>query len=97
MQAKWLTTGRMLWYVNGNIPKDKAIQTVKQSMQVLNLQVVERDSLCDIRCLDILPNTIQRIDFEVEEPTNDNSCLITYFQYGLLGDGEAGLKNQLLN
>lgn len=58
---------------------------------------VSRDSLVDIRCLDILPNKIQRIDFEVVEKTNENSCLISIFQHGLIGDGEDGMKNQLLN
>jgi len=97
MQAQWLKTGRMLWYVYGNIEKKSAIDTVEQARKILKIDGVARDSLTDIRCIDILPNTIQRIDFEVQEKTNENSCLITYFQYGLIGDGEDGMKNQLLN
>lgn len=93
MQASWLKTGRMVWYVYGNIEKETAIKTVEQARQILKIENVTRDSLIDIRCVDVLPNTIQRIDFEVEEKTNENSCLISYFQYGLIGDGEEGMKN----
>jgi len=97
MQAAWLKTGRMLWYVYGNIDKKTSIETVEQARALLKITGVPRDSLADIRCIDVLPNTIQRIDFEVQEKTNENSCLITYFQHGLMGDGEEGLKNELLN
>ena len=58
MQPKWLTTGRVLWFILGNISKDNAVKTVKESMDTLNLQVVARDSLCDIRHLDILQNNL---------------------------------------
>ena len=58
MQPKWLTTGRVLWFILGNISKDNVVKTVKESMDTLNLQVVERDSLCDIRHLDILQNNL---------------------------------------
>ena len=28
MQAQWLNTGRMVWFVYGNVPKDKAVATI---------------------------------------------------------------------
>ena len=87
----------MVWYVYGNFVKQTAIDMVEQGRKILKIQGVPRDSLCDIRCLDVLPGQIQRIDFEVEDPANENSCLITYFQGGMIGDGEEGLKSQLLN
>ena len=97
MQAQWLRTGRMLWYVYGNISKETAINTVEQGRKILNITNVPRDSLCDIRCMDVAPETVQRIDFEVEEKSNDNSCIIAYYQYGMIGEGGDGMKNQLLN
>jgi hypothetical protein len=28
MQAQWLNSGRMVWFVYGNVPKDKAVATI---------------------------------------------------------------------
>ena len=87
----------MVWFVYGNILKDNAIATIDQAKKILNLKPVSRESLVDIRSLDILPGKIHRVDFPVEDPKNDNSCLITIFQFGLLGDSKDAMRNMLLN
>ena len=97
MQAEWLTTGRLLWYVYGNIERDTAIDTVEKGRSILCINSVPHDSLCDIRCMDISPGKLHRIDFEVEEKSNENSCLVSYWQFGMVGEGEEGMKNELLN
>ena len=69
----------MVWFVYGNVPKDKAVSTIDQAKNVLKLTPVNRESLVDIRTLDVLPGQIHRVDFPVEDPKNDNSCLISYW------------------
>lgn len=97
MQAQWLNSGRMVWFVYGNVPKDKAVATIDQAKNILKLTPVNRESLVDIRTLDVLPGQIHRVDFQVEDPKNDNSCLISYWQLGLLGESPNAMRNLLLN
>lgn len=55
MQAQWLNSGRMVWFVYGNVSKDKAVATIDQAKNILKLTPVNRESLVDIRTLDVLP------------------------------------------
>ena len=55
MQQNWLVSGRMVWFVYGNIQKDKVISTIDSAKAILNLKPVTRESLVDIRSMDILP------------------------------------------
>ena len=96
MQAQWLTSGRQLWYVHGNISTEAAKTIVGQAVTTLGLKSVAKESLGEVRHVDLSSDKahFQRVDQTVQDPTNENSCLLTYYQYGY-GDAEG--KDGLLN
>jgi len=47
----WLKSGRMLWYVTGNIDKQPSIQMVENAKRVFQFRAAEKDDLSDIRCI----------------------------------------------
>jgi len=98
MQSEWLRHGRMLWYAQGNLSKDQAKTIVDQAVTLLSLQPVPRDELTDVRVVDLssLPENFHRLDFTVQDASNENSCLVAYFQYGR-DLGIDGGKNNLIN
>ena len=98
MQMQWLKTGRMMWYSYGNLSIDQSKQIVEQAVQLLNLQTVAKEELPDLRIVDLSthPGNFHRLDFSVPDPKNENSCLVSYFQYGH-DDGLNGGKLNLLN
>ena len=53
MQAMWLKNGRMVWYIHGNIHKDAAKSIVELAIQELNLNSVPKDSLTEVRTIDL--------------------------------------------
>lgn len=85
MQQQWLQKGRMLWFAFGNLTVEQAKQIVDQAVQLANFQPLPKEALPAVRCVDLssFQNNFSRLDFTVEEPTNENSCLVSYYQYGL--------------
>ena len=85
MQQQWLQKGRMLWFAYGNLTVEQAKQIVDQAVQLANFQPLPKEALPAVRCVDLssFQNNFSRLDFTVEEPTNENSCLVSYYQYGL--------------
>ena len=84
MRAQWLKRGRMMWYACGNLGKETSKQIVEQAIQLLNLQPVHREELVDIRHVDLSsqPNNFHRLDMTVPDASNENSCLLSFYQYG---------------
>ena len=78
----------MVWFVYGNVSKDSAIATIEMAETILNLKRVSKESLVDIRTIDIPPAKIHRVDFPVEDTNNGNSCFVSIFQFGLLGNSQ---------
>jgi len=87
----------MLWFTYGNISKEVSISIVESVRKILPLTAVPKDILNDCRCVK-LPSlhegTSQRLDFAMEDASNDNSCLMTYFQGSL---EQYDLRTALLN
>ena len=48
-KAEWLKSGRMLWYVYGNLTKEDAIQITQSGTSLMQLQSVPKDSLSHVR------------------------------------------------
>ena len=83
MQAQWLVSGRMLWYAYGNLSKEQAKQIVDQAVQLLDLKSVAKEDLAPVRVVDLSSQSdnFHRLDFTVEDASNENNCLLSYFQY----------------
>jgi len=76
-----MKTGRTLWYVYGNIAQSTAVEIANNATNILKMTSVPKDELQDIRCI-MLPSTgenCQRLDMDVIDKDNENSCLMTYF------------------
>jgi len=76
-----MNNGRTLWYVYGNIAETTALEIATEATKILNMESVPKDELSDIRCI-MLPSAgenCQRLDMEVVDKDNENSCLMTYF------------------
>ena len=96
---RWLKSGRMLWYAHGNIHKDVAKDIVGKAIETLNLKSVPKTSLAEVRGIDLSTDGdhFHRLDFTVEDPTNDNSCILTYYQAGVQDkDGRNDLINRVV-
>lgn len=64
--------------------KDQSKQIVDQAVQLANFESVTKEELPSLRLVDLsgATNNFSRLDFTVEEPTNENSCFMSYYQYG---------------
>jgi len=95
MHDKWLRTGLSVWFVHGNFEKHNAVEFVDEARRILNLKGVSKDSLSSVRCVQIV-GSHNRIDFENEDQSNENSVLLTYFQFGLENtDPRSKLLNEI--
>lgn len=74
----WMVSGRMVWGFFGNISTESALQTVESARAQFKLKCTPRDQLTPFKVIS-LPLGEQRIDFGVEDPTNENSALVSYF------------------
>lgn len=96
LRKQWLTTGRSMWFITGNVGKDTAKKIVEDSIVALKVKPCPVEMLSDIRPIDLNSDKdhFQRIDFTVEDPSNDNSCIVRYYQLCPQGND---LKNDILN
>ncbi len=76
----WMVSGRMVWGFLGNISTGAALGIVENAREQLKLKCTPRDQLTPFKVMK-LPVGEQRIDFDVVDQSNENSCLVTYLQY----------------
>lgn len=85
----------MLWFVHGNFEKQAAIAFIDEARQIVGLKAVSKDSLSNVRCVQILGRH-HRVDFPVVDESNENSVLMTYYQFGLENmDPRSKLLNEI--
>lgn len=75
-----MVSGRMVWGFIGNISTGAALGIVENAREQLKLKCTQRDQLTPFKVIK-LPVGEQRIDFDVVDQSNENSCLVTYLQY----------------
>lgn len=63
--------------------KDDAIQIVEHQRKVFNLQNFSADSLAGVNPVSVVPGVINRITVPLDDPTNENSAIITYYETGV--------------
>lgn len=96
LKKQWLKTGKTMWFICGNVSKDVAKKIVEDSLTSLTVKPCSVDMLSDVRPINLSSDMdhFQRIDFTVEDPSNENSCIVRYYQQGPEG---LDLKNEILN
>lgn len=89
-----MRSGRLLWFVNGNIGKDNAIEVVEKGRGVFNLQPTEKEDLSEVRTIALNPGVSYLFEIPLEDKTNENDCLISYFEHEVVG---MNLKSKLIH
>ena len=82
---EWFKTGRQCWYVTGNYDNEAAKQLVADSSKQLNLTPIQVENLAPVRTVAIEDGFSFLIERPLEDTTNENSCIITYFEVGFTG------------
>ena len=67
---------------------------VEKSRKIFNAKPVDKEELVDIRCIALQKGINYLMEIPLEDKTNENSCLITYFEVGLEG---MDLRTKMLN
>jgi len=68
----------MTWFSYGNISQESSIQIVEEARSIFNFNKPRVEDLADNRCVKLSP-WVERLDFKMKDPANDNSALYTYF------------------
>ena len=69
-----------MWFVYGNYSADEAIEIVGNAQEKFNMKPVPKDKLRAVRTVNLPAGRMVRLDQEVIDPANDNSCTMTYYQ-----------------
>ena len=77
-----MKTGRLLWFVHGNMESTQAIGLVEKARSLFNIKPTAKEDLVDIRCIALQPGNYQ-LEMELDDKTNENNCLFAYFEYML--------------
>ena len=85
MHQEWLINGRQTWLVSGNMDHQESIDMVEEVSQVLSLKHLKIEDLADVRALAVQEGEALLLQQPLEDASNDNSCVITYFEVGLKG------------
>lgn len=93
-QQSWLKSGRQCWYVTGNYDHEAAVQLVEGACKQLNLQPARIEGLADVRAIAIEDGHSFLIEQPLQDASNENSCIVTYYEVGIQGDD---LKQKLTN
>jgi len=81
-EQTWLKSGRMLWYVTGNISKDASKAMVEKARSLFSLIPADKDDLADVRCVSFKPSAHYSYEVSLTDNDNENSCLLSYFELG---------------
>ena len=92
----WLVSGRCTWLITGNLSDQQALGIVEKARKSLDLSTPELDELQGVRIISLKEGTAQRIQCPLSDKTNDNNCVLSYFETGVATDDRADLLNQLM-
>jgi secreted Zn-dependent insulinase-like peptidase len=87
-----------VWFVSGNIDKDPAIEIVEKAREKLDLAPADIESFTDVRPIALEAGKATRIEEPLMDETNENSCVVAYYEVGLSegGDMKMSLTNRII-
>lgn len=91
---EWLKTGRSLWYICGNYSDEKCIKLVEESRKKFDLNSIKIEELPELRTIALEEKKSFHIEIPLEDKSNENSCNLTYYEVGPIGDDS---KEKLIN
>lgn len=91
---KWLQSARFVWFVHGNISKEQALGLVETARNTILPKSIAKEDLVDVRCIALPAGKTFLLEKTLEDPTNENNCLISYFE---VGPEDTDLKTKLIH
>ena len=91
----WMKSGRQCWFVCGNYDAEEAKSLVKKSQDLLKLRAIRIEDLPEVRSILIEEGRSFIVEKDLVDKTNENSCLITYYEVGARDSDD--LKMSLTN
>lgn len=90
----WMKSGRFVWFIHGNMTKENAIEIVEKVRADMKIIPTDKEDLADIRCVSLHSKVSYLLEHPLTDRTNENNCLVTYFEFGLEG---MDLKSKMLH
>jgi secreted Zn-dependent insulinase-like peptidase len=94
LHKDWLKSGRCVWYICGNISSEKCIEMVEEARKKFELATIKIEELPELRAVALDGNTSFHLEIPLEDKSNENSCNLTYFEVGPIGEST---KEKLIN
>jgi hypothetical protein len=69
----------MIFFVAGNVGRESAIKIVDKARHILDLKMIEKEDLSDVRCVALEKGKSYLYEYDEENHHNDNSCLVSFF------------------
>ena len=74
--------------------KEDAVSIVEHQRKVLNLETLSVEALFGVNPVAVQGGQCHRVTVPLDDPTNENSAIITYFEIGL---SHKDIKSELIN
>lgn len=81
----WLKSARFVWFVHGNLTKEQALGLVDKARETIKPKSIAKEDLVDVRCIALPAGKQILYERLLDDPTNENNCLMSYFEVGLEG------------
>lgn len=77
-----MQSGRYVWYINGNISSDAAIEIVENTRSTMGLGNVKPEQIGELQPMALKSGNCTLLEMPLEDKTNENSCTLTYYEIG---------------
>jgi len=94
--SDWMTSGRMIWGIFGNVDQDQAVKIAENAKNAFNLAPLAKEALSDFRIAKV-PVGVSRLDFGLVDSSNDNSALLSFFEHGLVSDVKTSMMIDMIS
>jgi secreted Zn-dependent insulinase-like peptidase len=85
-----------MWFIYGNLSEEASVEIVEDARSKINMAALEKEQLRAVRHVKLPEGVSCRLDLEVPDEKNDNSCTLTYFQGDQCSDARTTLLSSLL-
>ena len=77
---KWLRNASTQWFAYGNLSEEQTKDIVNGARAIFNFSAISKE---DLHCCRVVQLENQhRLDLDVVDKKNENSCILSYFQWG---------------
>jgi len=84
--TQWMKKGRYVWYINGNISSDSAIEIVENTRSTMGLANLPVAEIGEFNPIALKVGNATLLELPLEDKTNENSCTLTYYEIAPIKD-----------